>query len=212
MRPDWFLDWTDREVAIIASGPSTKKSGYARLRERLPVIAIKENVDLTPWADVVYGCDAAWWRKRVGLPEFKGLKVSWKGNNTSPAPLYPGIKLVDITPQSDELVFAPLGKLGAGGNSGFQALNLAVQFGAKRLLLIGFDMHDRSGAHWYGRNNWPGGNNPTEDNFRRWRRAFELAAPVLRERGIEVFNASEFSSLRCFERRKVDEALSLWNV
>jgi hypothetical protein len=70
--PDWYLDWSGREVAIIASGPSAKKSGYAALRDRMPVIAIKENIELAPWADVVYGCDAAWWKKRNGLPEFKG--------------------------------------------------------------------------------------------------------------------------------------------
>jgi len=117
---------------------------------------------------------------------------------------YPNINLVEIDRHSDQLSFEP-GKLGAGGNSGFQALNLAVQFGAKRILLIGFDMHDRSGSHWYGRNNWPNGNNPDQDNFRRWRRAFELAAPKLKERGVEVFNASDISELRCFDRRKVED-------
>jgi hypothetical protein len=198
------LDWSG-PVAIIASGPSAKKANIPALRGKMPVIAIKENVELAPWADVVYGCDAAWWKKRLGLQEFKGLKVTWAGSNDHrPAP-YLDIRHVEITIKSDDLIFEPSGKLGSGGNSGFQALNLAVQFGAKRVLLIGFDMHDRSGAHWYGRNNWPQGNNPTEDNFRRWRRAFELAAPKLKERGVEVFNASDISVLRCFERRKAED-------
>src|SRR3954470_8816460 len=139
MPPDWYLDWSGRDVAIIASGPSAKKSGYAALRGQMPVIAIKENIDLTPWADVVYGCDAAWWKKRKGLPEFAGLKVSYKGDNTHPPPPYPHIKLVEISALKDDLIFEPTGKLGSGGNSGFQALNLAVQFGAKRIVLVGFD-------------------------------------------------------------------------
>lgn len=206
------MDWSGKAVAVIASGPSAKKSGYAALKGRLPTIAIKENVELAPWADVVYGCDAAWWKKRNGLPEFKGLKVTWKGGNQFPAPPYPDIKHIEITVTGDELLFEPTGKVGSGGNSGFQALNLAVQFGANRILLIGFDMHDRSGAHWYGRNNWPQGNNPTEDNFRRWRRAFEWAAPKLKARGIEVINASNGTMLRCFECRTVEQAMSVWNV
>lgn len=212
MRPDWYLDWSGFAVAIIASGPSAKKANISAVRDAMPVIAIKENIDLAPWADVVYGCDAAWWKKCQGLPEFPGLKVSWRGSNSLRPAAYKDIKLVDIPATSDELIFEPSGKLGAGGNSGFQALNLAIQFGAKHILLIGFDMHDRSGAHWYGRNNWPQGNNPTEDNFRRWRRAFELAAPKLRDRGIQVFNASEGSALKCFEKMSVESALSHWDL
>ncbi len=212
MRPEWYLDWSGFAVAIIASGTSAKKANIAALRDAMPVIAIKKNVELAPWADVVYGCDAAWWKAQQGLPEFKGLKVSWRGDNSfRPAP-YADIKLVDVQRLSDELVFEPCGKLGAAGNSGFQALNLAIQFGAKHILLIGFDMHDRSGAHWYGRNNWPQGNNPTEDNFRRWRRAFEMSAPKLKARGIQVFNASDTSVLKCFERRTVEDAMSYWNL
>lgn len=210
MPPDWYLDWSGREVAIIASGPSAKKSGYAAIRDRMPVIAIKENIELAPWADVVYGCDAAWWKKRNGLPEFNGLKVSWEGSNAHRPPPYPDIKLVEITVFKDEVIFEPTGQLGSGGNSGFQAVNLAVQFGAKRILLIGFDMHDRSGAHWYGRNNWPQGNNPTEDNFRRWRRAFDLAAPKLKERGVEVINASNGTALNCFERKTIEQTFEFW--
>ncbi|HCZ48509.1 MAG TPA: hypothetical protein DCZ11_05850, partial [Gammaproteobacteria bacterium] len=35
-----------------------------------------------------------------------------------------------------------------GGNSGYQALNLAVLLGAERVILLGYDMH---GGHWHGR-------------------------------------------------------------
>lgn len=211
MQPDWYLDWTNREVAIIASGPSAKKSGHAALRGKIPIIAIKENVEIAPWADVVYGCDAAWWKNRQGLPEFKGLKVTWKGDTIHPPPPYSDIRRVEIDACSNELSFQA-GKLGSGGNSGFQALNLAVQFGAKRILLIGFDAHDRSGVHWYGRNNWPQANNPDENNFRRWRIAFELATPKLRDAGVEVFNASDSSALKCFERHKVESAMAVWKI
>ena len=212
MRPDWYPDWSGFAVAIIASGPSAKKANIAALRDEMPVIAIKENVELAPWADVVYGCDSAWWKARNGLPDFKGLKITWKGDSAHPAAPYPDLKLVDVDAKSDDLIFDPSGKLGSGGNSGFQALNLAVQFGVKHILLVGFDMNDRSGAHWYGRNNWQGGNNPTEDNFRRWIRAFELAAPKLRDRNIQVFNASNNSSLKCFERRSIEETLRIWDL
>jgi hypothetical protein len=194
-------DWSGETVAIIASGPSAKKAKLELLRGRAKVIAIKQNIDLCPWADAVYGCDAAWWRFRRGLPEFNGLKITWAGNGLE----YPDVRKITIAKikrgadvYSDQ--FQVNGdSIGGGGNSGFQALNLAtVQFKARRIVLIGFDMHDRGGKHWYGRNHWPMANNPAESNFKRWIAAFNQAAPILAGLGIQVMNATPNSALRCF--------------
>jgi hypothetical protein len=64
----------DRRVGAVAKGQD-----LGRLKGRAKVVAIKESVDLCPWADMVYGCDPAWWRHRQGLPKFTGLKVAWSG-------------------------------------------------------------------------------------------------------------------------------------
>jgi len=108
---------------------------------------------------------------------------------------------------SNDIQFGTVGVVGAGGNSGFQALNLAAQLGAASIILIGFDMSDRSGKHWYGRNQWPGANNPDDSNFRKWIAAFEGAAPVLKARGIRVFNTSPSSALRCFPFGTIEASL-----
>lgn len=99
--------------------------------------------------------------------------------------------------------------MGSGGNSGFQALNLAVQWGAAQILLIGFDMTDAGGAHWYGRNNWTGANNPDQNNFKRWIAAFESAAVTLKRMGVEVVNCSPHSALGCFPKMSIEAALGL---
>lgn len=204
-----MIDWRGECVAIVASGPSTKSANVALLQNRIHVIAIKKNVELCPWADVVYGCDAAWWKSVHGLPEYKGLKFSWAEGGSQ---FYKDIHPVEIEKNNDALVFDQSGVVGSGGNSGFQALNLAVQFGARGILLIGFDMQDRSGAHWYGRNNWHGANNPSDDNFRRWHKAFAGAAAVLAKMDIQVFNASPDSALRCFQHKTIDAALEAWGL
>jgi len=208
IKPPWFLDWSGEVCAIVASGPSTKRVNVAALRGKLRVIAIKENVELCPWADVVYGCDAAWWRNGNGFPKYAGLKVCATGRLTS---RFPDIRVIGISdPSSDKLVLAEKGKVGSGGNSGFQALNMAVQFGARRILLIGYDMNDHYGVHWYGRAQGNGRSNPAEWNFRRWRQAFATAAVQLQQAGVEVLNASEFSVLTCFPKVTLDEALAKW--
>lgn len=185
----------------------------------MPVIAIKECVEICPWADVVYGCDAHWWQFRAGLPKFSGLKVTWDGNNL---PSYPDIKRVGIDKSQNKvypverrqyrMIFDTPGVLGGGGNSGFQAVNLAVQFGAKKLLLIGFDMHDRGGVHWYGRNSWSRAGNPDESCFVRWRRDFDRAAIDLEMHGVEVMNVAPHTALTCFRRGTIEQALSGWGV
>lgn len=123
---------------------------------------------------------------------------------------YKSIRRIGIDKRKDDLLVKSAGFVGSGGNSGFQALNLAVQFGAERILLVGFDMHDRKGAHWYGRNKWHGANNPNDSNFRRWMDAFKSAVPVLNEMKIEVINASPDSAMECFPRQSIEDALTSW--
>lgn len=160
---------------------------------------------------MVYGCDGPWWRHRNGLPDFTGVKVCWSGNGLEG---FHDIRRIEIAPckhntYAEDLVMTP-GTIGAGGNSGFQGLNLAVQFGAKRILLVGFDMNGRGGLHWYGRNTWTSANNPTESAFRRWIAAFHKASAVLVGMGVEVVNTSQGSALRCFPSRSIEDMLEEW--
>lgn len=114
---------------------------------------------------------------------------------------------MDIEARTDRLLLDEAGRIGSGGNSGFQALNIAVQLGADRLILVGFDMNDSAPVHWYGRNRWPMANNPNAQNFRRWRDAFGTAAAQLQAMGVRVINASPKSALTCFPVTSLDEAL-----
>jgi hypothetical protein len=208
---DWWLDWRGKTVAIVASGPSTKPKAVAQLQDRLPIIAIKENIEICPSANVVYGCDRPWWVNALGLPKFKGLKVTATG---AVATEYPDIRLVKVTPfkEDDKIFTAEPGVLGSGGNSGFQALNLAVQFGAVRILLVGFDMNPNHDFHWYGRAKGFGRSNPTNFNFVRWRKACDAAAVTLRQLGVEVVNASALTALKCFPVMTIDKTLEKWGL
>jgi hypothetical protein len=203
----WWQDWRGQYAAVIASGPSVKKEQVAQLRGRVRVLAIKRNVDLAPWADAVYGCDAHWWNSRQGLPEFKGLKLAY----TSPLLMRGEIKQIHIEREHDAILVKKPGEVGSGGNSGFQALNLAVQFGALGIMLIGFDMKPNGNSpHWYGRNDWPGCANPMEHNYQRWQRAFDSSAPMLAELGVDVVNCSTFSALKHFRRASIADTLIGW--
>ena len=203
-------DWKGEPCAIIASGPSARNANIGLLKGRMRVIAIKKSVELAPFADVVYGCDGPWWRSVQGLPKFAGLKLAYEPTVCGPEW---GIRKVEIkNPAKDDLLFETIGHVGAGGNSGFQALNLALQFGSDRVLLVGFDMRGDSGEHWYGRNNWMQAANPTDGVYARWLRAMTAAAPKIAARGVQVINASPISALECFPKMSIEQALDQWGV
>lgn len=207
-RPAWFPNWEHEIVAIIASGPSTKSVDLDLLRGKAKVIAIKENQGLVPWCDVTYGCDAAFWHNANGLHQYAGIRVCYDARIRTN---YPGIYTIDIDKKQDTILFEPPGIVGSGGNSGFQALNLAVQFGARRIVLTGYDVDGSRGLHWYGHNNGPGRTNPNDDNFKRWRAAFEASASLLIEHEIEVINTSEPSALKCFPKESLESVLRRWS-
>lgn len=206
----WWLDWRGECVAIIASGPSAKGSNIDELRNRIHVIAVKKSVELCPWADVVYGCDEAWWKYDAkGLPKFDGLKMCYAPRVCD---AFKDIYRIDIKKNIDNILTDEPGVIGSGGNSGFQALNIAVQFGATGILMIGFDMHSNGGIHWYGNNKWLQSSNPIESNYRRWRRSFTDAAPLLAKRNIDVINAAPNSEVSCFRKATVEDALAGWGL
>lgn len=133
-------DWHVRTAVVVATGPSVQDAPLSAMRGRVKIITINDSFQLVPWADVLYASDRSWWEANEGVPQFRGLKVS-----ASPraAVLYPEIRMVLLS-KGAKILVDPVGTIGSGsrqgnGGSGFHAVNLAVQFGAKRIVLVGFD-------------------------------------------------------------------------
>jgi hypothetical protein len=201
----WWKDWDGECCALVASGASLQKDKLHLLRDRMHVAVIKENYDLCPWAEIVYGCDVHWWRHRRGLPDYKGLKLAYDKNAA-----FCGIQLIGITdPKDDKLSFDVPGVVGSGGNSGFQLFNLVQQFGCTGIMLLGFDM---GGEHWYGRNRWDHANNPDNANFKRWAKAFDSNAAAVDSRGVDVVNTSRTSRIKAFRISTIEETIEWWGL
>jgi hypothetical protein len=202
-RPDWFPDWRGQVCAIIASGPSAKTAPIDLLRDKARAIAVNESWQLCKWADVLYGCDYAWWRMQQGVPKFGGMKIS---QDAEACNRFKDIRKITVEVHSNSVIMTP-GLVGSGGNGGFQALNLAVQFGARTILLIGCDMRVDLGEHWHPRHYPPLSNPHPNDNLPRWRTAFDGAADVLNDLGVKVINCSAVSLLKAYPKMTIQEAL-----
>lgn len=88
-----------------------------------------------------------------------------------------------------------------GGNSGYQAINLAVHFGAKRILLLGYDM---GGKHWFG--DHPK-SLPVKSNYQIFMDNFATLPNDLKAAGVEVINCSRKTALAVFPRSTIEREL-----
>lgn len=205
----WWQDWRGECVAIIGAGPSAKREDVEQLRNRIHVIAVNESYRLAPWADAVYSCDLAWWKLHKGLDEFAGLKLT---HDRVACRTYPALKHIAIeNVAGDEILTDRPSYVGAGGNSGFQAMNLAIQFGATGIMLLGIDCNLEHGEHWHGRHPYHM-NNPAPSNVKRWRGAWEGAAGKLAALGVDVVNCGAKSALQNYPKMTVLEALARWQL
>lgn len=208
---DWFPDWRDEVAIVVAGGPSAKDTPLDLAKGKARFLVINEGYRLAPWADVLYAADAHWWEKKRGCREFRGLRVS---QSDQAAKMYPGIREVNLR-RVGQIVRSPAGTLGAGSddrgtgaNSGFQALNLVFQFGAAKIVLVGYDMRIDLGLHWHGPHE-AGLNNPSENGIARWRAVLDRQAAYFEAVGVTVINTSPDSALRNYPKMTLEQALGL---
>lgn len=202
------IQWPQSSVVILASGPSltVEQCELVRAwRTAAPgryVIAINTTFKRAPWADVLYACDAAWWKKYLPEVEAEFGGALWSQDKEAARQfgvhLIPSLRLPGLCTQP--------GFIHQGGNSGYQAINLAVQAGAKQITLLGYDMNDRAGKHWHGKytNGLP---NTGTHLFLEWIRNFEQLASDLKTAGVSVVNCTPSSALTSF--RTADLCLHL---
>ncbi|MBN8292821.1 hypothetical protein JI664_12675 [Rhodobacter sp. NTK016B] len=153
---------------------------------------------------MLFACDYAWWDKTKGWEEFPGQKLCIEERACRKF----GLGYVRCMKPDDRIFLEPKGTVGWGGNSGFHCLNLAIQFGVKRVLLVGYDMTVANGLHWHGAH--PVGlNNPRQGSVSRWRRAVDAAAKIAAAQGVEVLNCSPGSALTRYRKVDFEEALCL---
>jgi hypothetical protein len=214
--------WQGETCVILAGGPSLRD--FSRFPSwitdsKCRVIAINDSWRLWPYSDVCYFCDPQWWQYQLA----KNLRDKPTGTLSFHDAIYkefwistaPGF---EHHPQVHTLKFNGQTGLSTdptalhhGSNSGFACINLAALFGAKRIVLLGYDMKcDKTGrTHWH--------NEPRPDGFARVLEQsmlplFSTLVTPLEEAGVEVINATPDSALTCWKYQPLEEALQLTSI
>lgn len=179
--------WAGHTIAIIASGPSLT-AGDCSLVEAsgLTAIAVNSSWRLARFASILYAGDKAWWDAyghEVDIPAEK-----WTCSRQAAA------KHRINHHQAY-----------GGYNSGMRAIQFAVERGASRIVLIGFDCSLANGLHWHGPHELT--KNPDAAKVKKWHAQFKTVAALAKLLRCEVINCSRYTELTCFPTQELEAAL-----
>lgn len=205
--------WPGSTVVCIGGGPSLTGEQVEACRDRLDatgarvrVIAVNDAWRIAPFADVLYFCDDKWWEwHHRKLADWRGMIVRLQGGKHDFGDAR--IKVLRNLDEKGGLAERRDG-LHTGQNSGYQAINLAVHFGARQIVLLGYDMKSSMAGglpktHWFG--DHPGGTSP--DIYRVFLPWFDTLPPALAKRGVRVVNCTPGSALNAFPKMDLEQAL-----
>lgn len=181
--------WEGETAFVLGGGRSLDLVDVGRLREAGRVIAVNDaGLVRAPWADVLYFADAKWlnWN-RDELHRFTGSRLVTRMTETPAA----GREVLQVHRDKVNGLSRDPGAV-AGWCSGSNAINLAFLFGARRIVLLGFDMRP---GRWHDRHKRRSKPTIYADRFIP---ALERMARELRTEGIDVVNATPGSALACF--------------
>jgi hypothetical protein len=207
-------------VICVASGPSLSAEQGFRISSIGPewkVIVINTTWQRVPMADLLYACDDHWWKHSHPAVASAFHGECWTASRWA-AHRY-GLNFVQAYDEPG-LSRQP-GIIHSGGNSGYQAVNLAYLFGARKIILVGYDMQRTYGmSHWHGDHppfmgalplpQMPYGLGTVSDpptGMHDWVRRFFQLARDLHEEGVVVSNASIHTALPWFHTCTLEEAL-----
>lgn len=225
--------WEGADVWIIGGGPSVPKqfgipdkviqqvidgatppnvySSYMTAIQDKHVIGINMAYRIGNWIDmVVFGDTGFFLRERGNLSKFPGLKVS----------LNPGqhqdswVKYIARDTTHVKGISSNPKMVSWNGNTGAAAISIAVHTGAKRIILLGFDMKigDNKMQHWH--NLYQKGPVQAQDNrrirklpFDRHLSGFPVIAEDAKRMGVTILNACPNSEIQCFPKVTVKDIL-----
>lgn len=212
-RPErWHVEpiFAGRTVAVLASGPSlTRADAQAVHAAGWPIVAVNNALQAAPFADVHYWTDVRWywWYGQARwYRDFQGICAcmeAWDIVERDPRlrPL--------INHHREGLSFVP-GRICNGASSGYAAINLALQLGARRVVLLGFDMKpdDTGRTHFHEAHPTP----TRPEVYGLMLKYFPTMTGELKARGLEVINATPNSALTTFPQRTLSDLIHAYRL
>lgn len=208
--------WVGEPCIVAATGPSLtpeliQKVRMTRWLEQWRVIAVNDAYKVMPWADAMFACDNHWWDENKTCEGFAGEKWASHETDNDPSMAAGNDKRVIADKYGINIVRGECGEefsfdpefIRYGWNSGFQAVNLALLFGCRQIVLVGFDMRFVDGkSHFFGDHKL---RQSPESAYQNFARKFAIAAEKL-PADVKIINATPGSAMKCFPIMSFEDA------
>jgi hypothetical protein len=219
-----FPEWMGGTVVVLAGGPSVTREQIDIVEREYRVgalrcIAVNDAYLWAPWADVLYFADSHFWRwheEGIDKPaldltaaEVRERFAAFAGQKCTIANSGANVTDERVHMLQNRGTIWGLSRdpraLVEGRNSGFQALNLAILAGARRVLLLGFDGKPAEDGRTHALGGHP---RPTPaEAYPLYVKAMREAAAAIRSCGVAVVNCSPGSAIDTFPRADLADAL-----
>ena len=149
-------------------------------------MVVNSTFKIAPWADALFAIDVDWWK--TYLPE---IQRDFQGVRYSCNTLLTSARVICVKQARDYT------------NSGAAAIAAAIESGASRIILLGYDCQ-----RTYGKNHWHSdhpSNLGNASHIDKWFDGFDRVAR--RGKDIEILNASRETALTCFKRVRLEDIL-----
>lgn len=215
--------WKNGECFIIGGGPSMLRQFHVPqetvtkvIKRELPVseyspylkalhdkhiIGINMAFQLGDWVDVLFFGDHGYFKNNTrDILQFPNLRV------TCTEMKHPMIKIMGQYKTTYGLS-GSTHHLCWNHNSGGAAIDLAVHFGVKRIILLGFDMDaEDNHSHWH-KLYADKSRIRLSSTYKRHLKGFPVIQEQAEKLGVEILNANPDSKIKCFKKVSVKEIL-----
>jgi len=200
--------WPDSTVYILGGGPSLNKVNFDLIKDK-HVLGVNQAYQLGDWVDACYSGDRRWYYWNVSqLPNYKGTMYTsyptFQARKGCPTINLGRISSHGISDKSRH-------SIAWNGNSGASAINVAYWLGARRVVLLGFDMQ-REGGRFNWHDKYPPTKRSKKDNryptpYRRFLKCWRQVAIDAKRLELEILNATPDSKITLFPSVLLEDTL-----
>lgn len=206
--------WKGSDVFIIGGGPSINNQDLSLIHSKR-VIGVNNAYLLGDWVDACWFGDCKWYnwhRKRLQL--YNGIVAHTCPSGQKKG--LPGFHFYARDRKKHYGITVKLKHISWNNNSGISAINFAYHMGAKRIILLGFDMCDSptGQTHYHGGHTEQIRTAKYKQNKRknvrpypRFLTAFPTVAKDAKTLGLEIINTSMDSVITEFPKQLLEEVV-----
>ncbi len=204
-----IVDKFNKTCYIIGGGPSLEHFNWSLLGEDKFIIAINRAYETIPNAQVVYFTDDDWYadHKKRGLYKHSGTKIKGSLNPS---------KLGNDNKIRQMFLSGPMGldmkpnNLKHGRNSPYAACNMAIQWGFKKIYLLGIDLgygrKDPKGKRGH-KTHWHDGHRRIdgESTYKSFGKSYAALPKLIQPHNVTIISVNSRQNLKCFPCETYEE-------